>query len=128
MNPIHCLNPPDRNNFFEQTADVAAASYGPDLAKGGIEFYDKMLARNVALRELLGKESEKRFTPQGELRNCFSNWIRNFNLPVYHRTIMVVARITFPTLYFFPPLTCPLSVEKKTCLHFTKNLRISVSQ
>jgi len=77
-----------RNNFFEQTADVAAASYGPDLAKGGIEFYDKMLARNVALRELLGKEGEKRFTPQGELRNCFSNWIRNFNLPVYHRTIM----------------------------------------
>jgi len=77
-----------RNNFFERSADEAAASYGPDLAEGGLEYYDKMLARNVALRELLGKEGEKRFSAKGVPRFCFANWIQEFNLPFYHRTVM----------------------------------------
>lgn len=77
-----------RNNFLERTADEKAASYGPDLAEGGLEYYNKMLARNRALRELLGKEGEKRFTAKGQPRFCFSNWIQDFTLPFYHLTLM----------------------------------------
>jgi len=76
-----------RNNFFERTSDEKSAGYGPDFAEGGIEYYDKMLARNVALRELLGKDGEKRFTAKGNIRTSFQNWIRDFNIPLYHRSI-----------------------------------------
>ncbi len=33
--------------------DEAACQLGPSYARGGVEFYDKMLQRHIALREML---------------------------------------------------------------------------
>ena len=79
----------DRNYYYERGSDVSTASIGPDFAAGGIEYYQKAMARNRALRELLGVQGEKRFTASGNVRTCFANWMEDLNIPVVHRTLAV---------------------------------------
>lgn len=76
-----------RNYYYERGSDVSTASIGPDFAAGGIEYYQKAMARNRALRELLGVQGEKRFTASGNVRTCFANWMEDLNIPVVHRTL-----------------------------------------
>ncbi|XP_050732278.1 transmembrane protein 177-like [Eriocheir sinensis] len=49
----------------EAKGDGAAAAMGKGYAEGGVEFYQKVLGRNVALRELMGSDGEKLFTAMG---------------------------------------------------------------
>ena len=49
----------------EGAGDGAAAGMGRGYAEGGVEFYTKVLQRNVALRELMGSEGEGVFTVKG---------------------------------------------------------------
>jgi len=85
-----------RNNYYERSADLATASIGPDYAAGGIEYYEKMLARHRALRQLLGKEGQNRFKPNGNVRNSFANWIEEFSIPMCHRPITDRLRTVTP--------------------------------
>ncbi|KAF4525665.1 hypothetical protein B566_EDAN001266 [Ephemera danica] len=50
---------------LENTADREVAKLSPELAKGGLEFYEQVLSRNIALRELMGSDGEKQFTASG---------------------------------------------------------------
>jgi len=76
-----------RNAVIERWADDATAQIGPDYADGGIEYYEKMLSRNRAMRELLGEEGERRFHPDGNIRAPWpwSGGMEDSCLPFYHR-------------------------------------------
>lgn len=49
----------------EISADERAANVSPSYAEGGLEFYEKILQRNTALRQLMGKEGEDLYTVFG---------------------------------------------------------------
>ncbi|CAG0896034.1 unnamed protein product [Darwinula stevensoni] len=55
----------------ERGADDFACSMGEDYIRGGIEYYEKLLQRNLALRELMGKEGEHKFSGKGNPRELF---------------------------------------------------------
>ncbi|KAG8229516.1 hypothetical protein J437_LFUL004922 [Ladona fulva] len=62
----------------ESKADKNACDLGPDYIKGGVEFYSKILNRNIALRELLGNQGKKIFTALGNEQTL----IRQKHLPI----------------------------------------------
>ncbi|CAH2238694.1 jg4368 [Pararge aegeria aegeria] len=51
--------------YYETSVDKKLCELGPDYIESGITFYDKLLQRNQALRELMGKEGEKKYTING---------------------------------------------------------------
>ncbi|XP_041663235.1 transmembrane protein 177 [Cheilinus undulatus] len=48
-------------------SDRRAAGVSRDYAKGGVEFYDKILCRNKILRSLMGQKGEDMYAPSGNL-------------------------------------------------------------
>ena len=58
----------------EKVLDEAACQIGPSYARGGVEFYDKLLQRHIALREML-PDGNRLFNLKGE---NYSN-LRNSN-------------------------------------------------
>lgn len=69
-------------------ADEEAASISEEYAKGGLEFYNKILQRNVAIRSLLGDDGPKQFTALGNTREVF----RTTHLPIVNRRDRAVER------------------------------------
>lgn len=69
-------------------ADRNAATVSKDYAKGGVEFYDKILSRNRILRALMGKEGTKIYAPSG---NIFPrHWFRiKYTRYTYRRDLIV---------------------------------------
>lgn len=55
----------------EESADEKAAGISEEYAKGALEFYTKILQRNLALRSLLGEEGQNLFTASGNARENF---------------------------------------------------------
>lgn len=55
------------NQWMDHTADRRAAGVSRDYAKGGVEFYDKILSRNRKLRSLMGPKGEEMYAPSGNL-------------------------------------------------------------
>ncbi len=55
----------------DKKADRKAAALGPDYMEGGIEYYTKVLNRNMALRKLMGEEGAKMYTIYG---NKVARW------------------------------------------------------
>lgn len=55
------------NQWIDYTSDRRAAGVSRDYAKGGLEFYDKMLSRNRTLRSLMGQRGEEMYAPSGNL-------------------------------------------------------------
>jgi len=53
------------NVHFENSVYEIAGSINEDYARGAVEYYSKILQRNVALRSLLGEEGADIFTPVG---------------------------------------------------------------
>jgi len=53
------------NVYFEKSVDEIAGSINEEYARGAVEYYSKILQRNVALRSLLGDEGAGIFTPVG---------------------------------------------------------------
>lgn len=49
----------------EADGDETVGKMGKTYAAGGVEFYEKVLERNIALRELMGKDGEGLFTVMG---------------------------------------------------------------
>ncbi|XP_023016619.1 transmembrane protein 177 [Leptinotarsa decemlineata] len=67
--------------YIEETIDKELRDKNEVFAKGGREFYSKILERNMALRKLLGREGEKLYSIHGN-ENFL---IRNKHLPLVHR-------------------------------------------
>ncbi|MEE6523473.1 hypothetical protein FKM82_022403 [Ascaphus truei] len=53
--------------WLDYRADRKVAAISKCYAQGGLEFYEKILARNRALRHLLGKQGEEMYAPSGNL-------------------------------------------------------------
>lgn len=51
--------------YYENSADSMAGRINLNYARGGVEYYSKILERNMALRSLMGPNGEKRFTFYG---------------------------------------------------------------
>uniref|UniRef100_A0A7M4DXE9 Transmembrane protein 177 n=1 Tax=Crocodylus porosus TaxID=8502 RepID=A0A7M4DXE9_CROPO len=58
---------------LDYRADRKAAAISKDYARGGVEFYDKVLSRNRIIRALMGKQGQRVYAPSGNLfpRNVF---------------------------------------------------------
>ncbi|XP_012251753.2 transmembrane protein 177 [Athalia rosae] len=68
---------------FDRDCDVQVAELGEDYLKGGQEFYDKILQRNIALRNLMGKEGVKLYSATGN----DEFFIRQKRLPIIQRKL-----------------------------------------
>lgn len=55
------------NQWIDYSSDRHAAGVSHDYAKGGLEFYDKILSRNKTLRSLMGQMGEEVYAPSGNL-------------------------------------------------------------
>ncbi len=55
------------NQWIDFSSDRRAAGLSRDYAKGGVEFYDKILSRNKTLRSLMGQKGEDMYAPSGNL-------------------------------------------------------------
>ena len=55
------------NQWLDFSSDKRAAQVSLDYAKGGVEFYDKILSRNRTLRSLMGQKGEDIYAPSGNL-------------------------------------------------------------
>ncbi|XP_069329739.1 transmembrane protein 177 [Eulemur rufifrons] len=64
---------------LEAWQDRRTASLSAAYAQGGVEFYEKILSGNLALRSLLGREGEKLYTPSGNI--VPRHWFRIKHLP-----------------------------------------------
>ncbi|XP_057286341.1 transmembrane protein 177 [Pezoporus wallicus] len=69
-------------------ADRRAATVSKDYARGGVEFYDKILSRNRIFRGLMGKQGMKIYAPSG---NLFPrHWFRIKYTPYTYRRDLIV--------------------------------------
>uniref|UniRef100_A0A1A8I7T7 Transmembrane protein 177 n=1 Tax=Nothobranchius kuhntae TaxID=321403 RepID=A0A1A8I7T7_NOTKU len=55
------------SQWLDYSSDRRAAGVSQEYAKGGVEFYDKILSRNKTLRSLMGKKGEEMYSPSGNL-------------------------------------------------------------
>lgn len=53
--------------WIDLTSDRRAAGVSPEYARGGVEFYDKILSRNRTLRSLMGQKGQDMYAPSGNL-------------------------------------------------------------
>lgn len=51
--------------YYETQVDKKLCELGRDFIESGVIFYEKILERNQALRELMGKEGEKKYSMLG---------------------------------------------------------------
>lgn len=58
-------------HYFERETDDTLASLGPEVVGAGVRFYEKLLAKNVAIRGLSGDNSV--YTSKGNLTYLFRN-------------------------------------------------------
>lgn len=55
------------SQWIDYNSDRQAAGVSREYAKGGVEFYDKILSRNKTLRTLMGQKGEEMYAPSGNL-------------------------------------------------------------
>ncbi|KAM4558617.1 transmembrane protein 177 [Odontesthes bonariensis] len=55
------------SQWTDYNSDRQAAGVSREYAKGGVEFYDKILSRNKTLRALMGQKGEEVYAPSGNL-------------------------------------------------------------
>lgn len=55
------------NQWIDFNSDRRAAGLSREYARGGVEFYDKILSRNRTLRSLMGQKGEDMYAPSGNL-------------------------------------------------------------
>lgn len=55
------------SQWIDYSSDKHAAGVSRDYAKGGVEFYDKILSRNKTLRSLMGQKGQEMYAPSGNL-------------------------------------------------------------
>ncbi|XP_017276123.1 transmembrane protein 177 [Kryptolebias marmoratus] len=55
------------SQWLDYSSDRRAARVSQEYAKGGVEFYDKILSRNKMLRSLMGQKGQEMYAPSGNL-------------------------------------------------------------
>ncbi|XP_059199411.1 transmembrane protein 177 [Centropristis striata] len=55
------------SQWIDYSSDRRAAAVSRSYAKGGVEFYDKILSRNKTLRSLMGQKGKEMYAPSGNL-------------------------------------------------------------
>ncbi|XP_049845290.1 transmembrane protein 177 isoform X2 [Schistocerca gregaria] len=73
------------STHYEKKCDEEVSSLSETYAKGGLEFYSKILQRNIALRSLLGEKGKKLYSVSGN-RQYF---IRQKSLPLINRKLFL---------------------------------------
>ncbi|KAJ1190362.1 hypothetical protein NDU88_007100 [Pleurodeles waltl] len=76
------------NQWLDYKSDKTAATISKDYAEGGVEFYNKMLARNRTLRHLMGKQGEEMYAASGNLFPRY--WFRLKHAPYTSRRDLIV--------------------------------------
>ncbi|XP_063534219.1 transmembrane protein 177 [Cydia strobilella] len=69
--------------YYETEVDKSLCALGPEYVEAGVIFYDKILKRNQALRELMGAEGEKKYSKLGN-ENFF---LRQPRMALVHRKL-----------------------------------------
>ncbi|XP_061038946.1 transmembrane protein 177 [Eubalaena glacialis] len=75
----YALSADSLTHALEAWLDRRTASLSAAYARGGVEFYEKVLSGNLALRGLLGSPGEKLYTPSGNV--VPRHWFRIKHLP-----------------------------------------------
>ncbi|XP_025713242.1 transmembrane protein 177 [Callorhinus ursinus] len=75
----YALSADSLTHALEAWLDRRTATLSAAYARGGVEFYEKLLSGNVALRSLLGGPGEKLYTPSGNI--VPRHWFRIKHLP-----------------------------------------------
>uniref|UniRef100_A0A8D0LBN5 Transmembrane protein 177 n=1 Tax=Sphenodon punctatus TaxID=8508 RepID=A0A8D0LBN5_SPHPU len=84
----YCLAYDAVNRGLDYRSDRKTAMMSKDYARGGVEFYDKILSHNRTLRFLLGKQGEATFALNG---NLFPrHWLRSKHTPYTSRRDRIV--------------------------------------
>ncbi|XP_011305299.1 transmembrane protein 177-like [Fopius arisanus] len=78
---VWCMQKDSLIRFYESRADEHLAQLGDNYIRGGIEYYDKILQRNKALKTLGGPQGAKTFNTDGDETFLF----RQKHLPITHR-------------------------------------------
>lgn len=78
---FYCFASDSYTSYRDRKVDRKAAELGLEYAQGGVEFYNKLLQRNMALRVLMGPDGGKRYTAYG---NDIHFW-RSPNMPLTSR-------------------------------------------
>lgn len=68
------------SNWIDRVSDRRAAQVSQGYAKGGLEFYDKILSRNKTLRSLMGEKGKEVYAPSG---NLFPGYVFQFRHTPY---------------------------------------------
>lgn len=76
------------SHTLDYRSDRKAATISKDYARGGVEFYDKILSHNRTVRTLLGKQGEKMYAPSGNLFPRY--WFRLKHTPYTSRRDLIV--------------------------------------
>ncbi|NXG00678.1 TM177 protein, partial [Sakesphorus luctuosus] len=85
---FYCVACDAMTHHLDCKADRKAAMVSKDYARGGVEFYDKILSRNRILRGLMGKQGMKMYAPSG---NLFPrHWFRIKYTPYTYRRDLIV--------------------------------------
>ena len=74
-------------HFYEREVDETLASLGPEVSNAGVRFYEKQLAKNIAIRGLSGDHSV--YTSKGNLTYLF----RNRHVPLTERKAFFKAKL-----------------------------------
>uniref|UniRef100_A0A8C3XV55 Transmembrane protein 177 n=2 Tax=Chelydra serpentina TaxID=8475 RepID=A0A8C3XV55_CHESE len=82
------------SHALDYRMDRKAATISKDYARGGVEFYNKILSRNRTLRTLLGKQGEKIYAPSGNLFPRY--WFRLKHAPYTSRRDLIVNILRVP--------------------------------
>ncbi|XP_037542263.1 transmembrane protein 177 [Nematolebias whitei] len=77
------------SQWLDYHYDRRAAGVSREYAKGGVEFYDKILSRNKTLRSLMGQKGKEMFAPSGNLFP--SNVLQLKHTPYTSRTEGILA-------------------------------------
>ncbi|XP_060117577.1 transmembrane protein 177 [Heteronotia binoei] len=85
----YCLSYNTVSHAVDYRTDRSTATISTDFAKGGVEFYNKTLARNKILRTLMGKQGEKTYAPNGNLFPRY--WFRLKHPPYTSRRDLVLS-------------------------------------
>lgn len=75
--------------YYETEVDKTLCDLGPEYIESGVIFYDKILQRNQALRELMGKEGEKKYSKMGNINYS----LRQPHIALTHRKQFFVEKL-----------------------------------
>ncbi|KAL8183116.1 UNVERIFIED_CONTAM: hypothetical protein K2H54_018089 [Gekko kuhli] len=85
----YCLSYDTVSRALDYRTDRSTATISSDYAKGGVEFYNKILDQNKTLRTLMGKQGEKMYAPNGNLFPRY--WFRLKHPPYTSRRDVIVS-------------------------------------